>query len=186
MIVCTVCEENGGQAGMPVLRNEKARRALPFATGFPLVAYLRYYRGDRADSLFCFWKPARALPFACGLPTYRSPRGLPILVAQNVNFALKIFKESSELERLCLFSFPTAAVSTGVVSTAAILIRLCSDFAFAVSNSLTYPFQLPSTRAAAAKPPCNEAGEYYFSNDRANRVLLAVEPNSRLISRVDQ
>jgi len=29
------------------VQNEKARRALPFAAGFPLVAYLRYYRGDR-------------------------------------------------------------------------------------------------------------------------------------------
>ncbi|HYU98461.1 MAG TPA: hypothetical protein VE977_06515 [Pyrinomonadaceae bacterium] len=29
-------------------QNEKARRALPFAAGFPLVAYLRYYRGDRS------------------------------------------------------------------------------------------------------------------------------------------
>ena len=32
---------------MPAPQNEKARRALPFAAGFPLVAYLRYYRGDR-------------------------------------------------------------------------------------------------------------------------------------------
>jgi hypothetical protein len=32
---------------MPVLQNEKARCALPFAAGFPLVAYLRYYWGDR-------------------------------------------------------------------------------------------------------------------------------------------
>src|SRR5258705_1127611 len=31
----------------PLYQNEKARRALPFAAGFPLVAYLRYYRGDR-------------------------------------------------------------------------------------------------------------------------------------------
>src|SRR6476659_4238275 len=31
----------------PVPQKRKARRALPFAAGFSLVAYLRYYRGDR-------------------------------------------------------------------------------------------------------------------------------------------
>ena len=44
--------------------HEKTHRALPFAMGSSLVAYLRYNRGD----WFEIWKPARALPFACRLP----------------------------------------------------------------------------------------------------------------------
>ena len=40
------CLVETGKNACPTKQNEKARRALPFATGFPLVAYLRYYRGD--------------------------------------------------------------------------------------------------------------------------------------------
>jgi len=123
---------------MPVPQNEKARRALPFAAGFPLVAYLRYYRGDRNYFFKRCWKPARALPFACELPTYRRPRGCRSFNVQT-KFSLSTtsIALSPGVYRLCGFSFPAAAASTGATSNASVSSGSRSPPATAVSNSLT-------------------------------------------------
>jgi len=66
-------------AGLPVPKNEKARRALPFAAGFPLVAYLRYYRGDRNRFIKSMLEARPRSPLRLRAPNVSAAARLPIL-----------------------------------------------------------------------------------------------------------
>jgi hypothetical protein len=58
---------------------EKARRALPFAAGFPFVAYLRYYRGDRNYFIESMLEARPRSPLRLRAPNVSAAARLPIL-----------------------------------------------------------------------------------------------------------
>ena len=63
----------------PTYQNEKARRALPFAAGFPFVAYLRYYRGDRNYFIESMLEARPRSPLRLRAPNVSAAARLPIL-----------------------------------------------------------------------------------------------------------
>jgi len=63
--------------------HEKTRRALPFAAGFPLVAYLRYYRGDRNRFIKSMLEARPRSPLRLRAPNVSAAARLPILLTSD-------------------------------------------------------------------------------------------------------
>jgi hypothetical protein len=130
-----------------------------------------------------FWRPARALPFACGPPTYRPPRGLPILVSQTFSLRVKL-QELSRPGGCCSSSFPNVSISTGAASSVAVLIALRSHFALAACYSSAFPSQLSQFPPPLLNHNCIDAGGELFSNERANTAVSCLRFLTRVISRI--
>src|SRR5258705_3150269 len=105
----------------PSYQNEKARRALPFAAGFPLVAYLRYYRGDR--SLFHqidVGSPPALSPSLAGSQRIGGREAADPLTSDKFSLSTTLKALSREVYRPGGFSFPAAAASAGATLDASI------------------------------------------------------------------